>query len=129
MAEIDLTREVIETFSRFERRLFRNNVGAAWAGKWDRQPNGTIIIQHPRRVEFGLATGSGDIIGMRSLEITPEMVGTRVAQFVSIETKTPKGVTTEEQKNWRDMVQFMGGASGIARTIDEAATLLGGKRK
>lgn len=128
MAEIDLTREAIETFSKFERRLFRNNVGQGWQGRWAKQENGNVLIQHPRRIAFGLAPGSGDIIGLRSLEITPEMVGQRVAQFVSVETKAD-GTETPEQKNWAEMVRFMGGVAGTARSIEQVAELLGVKRK
>ena len=129
MAEIDLTREAIETFSKYQNRLFRNNVGEAWQGRWAKQENGNVLIQHPRRIVFGLAPGSGDIIGLRSLEIHPEMVGQRIAQFVSIETKTDRRSNTEQQDNWAEMVRMMGGVAGTARSIDEVATLLGVRRK
>jgi hypothetical protein len=48
-------------------RLWRNNIGLAfYQGKY---------------VQYGLAPGSGDLIGFRSVTITPEMVGQRVAVF------------------------------------------------
>ncbi len=129
MAEINLTREVIETFSKFERRLFRNNVGEGWQGKWQKNPNGTILLEHPRRIAFGLAPGSGDIVGLASREIHPEHVGERWAVFVSLEDKSGGARVREGQKNWHDMVKMMGGISGQYRNIEEAAELLGIKRK
>ena len=54
-------------------RLFRNQVGQLpdpRSGRW---------------VQFGLAKGSSDLIGFKTVEITPEMVGEKVAVFCSIE--------------------------------------------
>ena len=59
-------------------RLFRNNTG-------------TLRDQHGRPVQFGLCKGSADLIGYRTITITPEMVGQQVAVFTSIEVKTPTG--------------------------------------
>lgn len=137
MSETDLVRETIEKLSKYERRLFRNNVGQAWAGRWERHgggqllkplPAGTIIVYAPRAVKFGLAEGSGDVIGMRSIEVTPEMVGTRIAQFVSLEGKVKSG-TSDEQRNWDAMVKMMGGISGQFRSVEDAAALLGVEKK
>ena len=93
-------------------RLFRNNVGS---------------LPDPRTgrlVTFGLAPGSGDLIGWRSLLITPEMVGTTVAVFVSIEVKAPRGRVSPAQQQWLSAVQGAGGLATVARSIDDAATLL-----
>lgn len=128
MSETDTQRKIITALSQYERRLFRNNVGKAWQGKWKMLPDGRVVIEHPRMIDFGLATGSGDIIGVRSVEITPEMVGQRIGQLVSLEVKEATG-SSEDQKNWHKMVQFMGGLSGVVRSVDEAATLLGARKK
>jgi hypothetical protein len=128
VSETDTQRKIITALSQYERRLFRNNVGKAWQGKWKMLPDGRVVIEHPRMIDFGLATGSGDIIGVRSVEITPEMVGQRIGQLVSLEVKEATG-SSEDQKNWHKMVQFMGGLSGVVRSVDEAATLLGARKK
>lgn len=136
MSERDVMYDTIEALSKYERRLFRNNVGRAWQGKWHRHPGGqvnlapgTVIIQHARPIQVGLCDGSSDIIGMRSIQITPEMVGQRIAQFVAVEMKTPKGATTEEQDRFIAMVEFMGGIAGVAKNVDEATKLLGAVKK
>jgi hypothetical protein len=88
-------------------RLFRNNTG-------------TLRDQHGRPVSFGLAKGSADLIGWRTVTITPEMVGTQVAVFTSIEVKTPTGRVKPEQQQWLDAVQAAGGIAGVARSVEDA---------
>ena len=97
--------------SRGSCRLFRNNVGTL------RDING-------RPVQFGLCTGSADLIGWTSRTITPEMVGSTVAVFTSIEVKTPTGRVRPEQQAWMDAVAAAGGIAGIARSVGEAMDLL-----
>ena len=88
-------------------RLFRNNTGTL------RDANG-------RPVSFGLCKGSADLIGWRTVTITPEMVGTQVAVFTSIEVKTPTGRVKPEQQQWLDAVQAAGGIAGVARSVEDA---------
>ena len=94
-------------------RLFRNNTGT---------------LPDPRTgrpVQFGLARGSADLIGLRTVTITPDMVGQQVAVFTSIEVKTPKGRPTAEQQNWLHMVRRAGGIAGIARSVRDANEIVG----
>jgi len=88
-------------------RLFRNNTG-------------TLRDQHGRPVSFGLCKGSADLIGWRTVTITPEMVGQQVAVFTSIEVKTPTGRVKPEQQQWMDAVQAAGGIAGVARSVEDA---------
>jgi hypothetical protein len=92
-------------------RLFRNNTG-------------TLKDANGRPVQFGLCKGSADLIGWRTVTITPEMVGSTVAVFLSIEVKTPTGRLRHEQRQWLDAVQAAGGIAGVARSVEDAATLL-----
>lgn len=99
--------------TRSDLRLFRNNTGT---------------LPDPRTgrpVQFGLARGSADLIGLRTVTITPDMVGQQVAVFTSIEVKTPKGRPTAEQQNWLNMVRSLGGIAGIARSVRDANEILG----
>jgi hypothetical protein len=75
-------------------------------------------------VQFGLARGSADLIGYRTITITPEMVGQQVAVFTSIEVKTPTGRIRPEQQQWLDTVQAAGGIAGVARSVEDAKALL-----
>ena len=95
-----------------ELRLFRNQVGQ---------------LPDPRTgrpVQFGLARGSADLIGWRTLVITPEMVGQRIAVFTSIEVKTPTGRVRSEQQAWLACVQESGGIAGVARSVDDAIRMV-----
>jgi len=105
-------------------RLFRNNVSLAWVGTVIAQTPKTITLANYRRMKTGLATGSGDCVGWRTLVITPDMVGQRIAQFVSLEAKSATGRARADQTAWAAAVTAAGGVAGICRTVDEARTLL-----
>lgn len=75
-------------------------------------------------VQFGLARGSADLIGWRTVTITPDMVGQRIAVFTSIEVKTPTGRLTPAQHNWQAAVRSAGGIAGVARSVTDALAIL-----
>ena len=77
-----------------------------------------------RYVQFGLAKGSSDLVGFKTIKITPEMIGQEVAQFVSIEIKTERGKLTEVQQNWLQKVHDSGGIVGVARSIQDALKIV-----
>ena len=97
-------------------RLWRNNTGA-------------LVDQQGRFVRFGLCKGSSDLIGLRSLEITPELVGQRLAQFVALEIKTGSGTVSSEQRAFLRLVEELGGVSAVCRSVEEAEQLLGTPRQ
>lgn len=93
-------------------RLFRNNTGA-------------LKDQHGRLVTFGLCKGSSDLIGWRTVTVTPDMVGQKLAVFVAIEVKD-KGRPTQEQLSFVKAVRDAGGLGGVARGIPEAQAIIDG---
>ena len=92
-------------------RLWRNNTGA-------------LVDQQGRFVRFGLCKGSSDLIGLRSVVVTPEMVGQRIAQFVALEIKTAGGVVSSEQRAFLQLVQQLGGLGAVCRSIEQAQAVL-----
>jgi hypothetical protein len=96
-------------------RLFRNNVGTGWAGRVIRVPDG-VLIRNPRPLRAGLVKGSSDLIGWTEVEITPDMVGRRVAIFTAVEAKTPNDTVREDQANFLTVVA---NAGGVAREVRE----------
>jgi hypothetical protein len=88
-------------------RLWRNNVGA-------------LRDQRGQLVRYGL---SSDLIGLRTITITPDMVGQRVAVFSAIEVKD-RGRPTDQQQAFVAMVQQAGGLAGIARSVPDALSIL-----
>ncbi len=110
-SEQTIQQEIRIACSNGDTRLFRNNTGTL------RDANG-------RPVQFGLCKGSADLIGWKRVTITPEMVGSTVAVFLSIEVKTATGRLRPEQQQWMDAVQAAGGIAGVARSVSDAETLL-----
>ena len=111
MSEQQIQQEIRIACSTGATRLFRNNTG-------------TLRDQHGRPVQFGLARGSADLIGYRTVTITPEMVGQQVAVFTSIEVKTPTGRIRPDQQAWLETVQAAGGIAGVARSVEDALRIV-----
>jgi hypothetical protein len=107
-------------------RLFRNNVGTGWAGraKRDKSDPSLVHVFGARPLHAGLCVGSSDLIGWRSVVITPAMVGQRVAVFVGLEAKTGGGVLTPEQRAFIQVVQSAGGLAGEVRSLEAARVVL-----
>ena len=103
-------------------RVFRNQVGEGYVGKALRDPEG-VFLMDARHVRMGLFPGSGDLIGWRTLTVTPDMVGKPIAQFLSIEVKTPTGRVRPDQINWLDQINAAGGLAIIARSITDTDNL------
>lgn len=109
-------------------RLWRNNVGTGWAGQATKVTSGNlraiaaalrpgdVVIRQGRPLHAGLCVGSSDLIGYRQVD--------GVAQFVAIEVKSERGRPTAEQTQFLNHIQAAGGLSGIARTVDDAASIL-----
>ena len=91
-------------------RLFRNNTGA-------------LLDMQGRLVKFGLCKGSSDLIGFRSITITPDMVGQKIAVFSAIEVRD-KGKATVEQKNFINIINNAGGYAGVAKNVNDAKKIL-----
>ena len=106
--------------------IFRANVGSGWTGQECKLPNGDLLLKKPRRFNTGLPKGFSDTFGFRVVEIRPDMVGTKVAQFVAIEWKDAKGKASDQQSKFLDVVKSNGGLSGICRTDEDALELING---
>jgi hypothetical protein len=80
-------------------RVFRNNVG----------------VDTTRGVRYGLAVGSGDLIGV---VVRPGGVG----RFLSLEVKRPecRNDVGDDQRRWQDVVRRFGGVAEVVTSIEEA---------
>lgn len=125
MSEQAVVQSVRANLSNGDVRVFRNNVGEAWQGEVAFKTATTITLKNPRRVNFGLCEGSSDLIGLKSVVITPDMVGSKVAVFVALEGKSATGRPTEEQAAFLAMVIKAGGIAGVFRSLDDAKGILG----
>jgi hypothetical protein len=104
--------------------LFRNNVGA-------------LLDERGIPVRYGLANDSAamnkriksaDLIGIRRVTVTPQMVGHVLGLFVSREIKKAGWKYTgnaheEAQKRWADLIASYGGDAGFASGLGSFADL------
>lgn len=125
-AERDILALIHRRISSGSGRFFRNNVGTGWQGSKVVQQGGAVTLMGARPLHAGLCVGSSDLIGWVSVEITPDMVGRKVAVFSAIEAKAAGGRVSEDQQRFIDAVKAAGGLAGVARSEDEAAAVLRG---
>lgn len=112
MSESAIQQRIRLALSRAGVVMHRNNVGAY------RDETGRVIrygVGHP---------GGSDLIGWTPTVITPDMIGRTVAVFTAVEVKAPKGRPTDAQINFLAQVLNAGGLAGIARSADEALTIV-----
>ena len=123
-SERDTQNRILLTCSRGDTRLFRQNVGQGWAGRLVSNQAGRVTLQDARPLIAGLCTGSSDLIGWRSIEVTAEMVGRRLAVFAAVEVKSSTGRPTEQQRAFLAAVQDAGGVACVARSVEDAQRAL-----
>ena len=106
MSESVLLRKTLLHASKLGFTLFRNSVGRY------RSPDGHWM-------SFGLCVGSSDLIGWKSITITPDMIGRRIAVFCAVETKAPHKDPTDQQARFIKAVHDAGGFSTVARHVED----------
>jgi hypothetical protein len=112
MTETDSMRRTMIAACSHAMRLLRNQVGRY------------RILRDDGSTQWlttGLVPGSGDLIGWRTIVVTPEMVGRRLAVFTSVEMKKPKsGKHEPDQISWAEAVNNAGGIAVFATSEHEA---------
>ena len=115
--------------------LFRANVGRAYTSNdVVKVPRKMPVVMGPRDVllrnarpfDTGLPPGFSDLFGMVSVEITPDMVGRKVAIFIAPEVKDGARVSPL-QRNFINAVNDNGGRAGVVRSVADAEKLVFGK--
>ena len=100
MNEDQVTDSYLVKVSQLGWRLLRNNSGAFKTpeGRWIRFGLGNISKEHNKRYK------SADYIGIKPVLITPDMVGTTIGQFASVELKGTTGKIEPAQIAWAKWV-------------------------
>lgn len=96
--------------------MFRNaqGYGVACSPKaLHRLKKGGFLVDRGQPMKFGLIPGSSDMIGWRSVEVTQDMVGQKVAIFQSIEIKTARDRLSDAQRAWNRAVIRDGGVAEV----------------
>lgn len=108
--------------------LFRANTGTAWTGSGvSRLPDGHVIVYDARPFSTGLPPGFSDTFGLVRVQITPDMVGRHIGQFVAGEVKTSSGRVSDKQAAFLLAVEKNGGRAGVWRSVDDALAMVLGK--
>lgn len=111
-SETQITQAIRLAVSNGSIRLWKNNVGK--------------LRDHAGRiVSFGLATGSPDLVGLKSVYVSPDMIGRRIAILAGLEVKSDTGRIRPEQQRFLDMLNDFGAIAGIARSVEDAKRVLG----
>ncbi len=129
MTESDLMRLLQIRASAEGARLFRQNVGLAWAGNKTVFGPGTfvlgrgdVLLRKARPFRAGIK-GMSDLGGWAPVTVTPGMVGAEIARVLQVEVKAGAPVTAEQQR-WIEAVRAAGGLAGIARSEDDLIRIL-----
>ena len=111
MKESNIQKQIMIVLSTPGTRLWRNNCGA-------------LKDAEGRLIRYGVANpGGSDLIGWRSITVTPDMVGQKLAVFLAIEVKGEKGKATDQQRNFIARVRADGGLAGVARSVEDALAI------
>lgn len=131
-AETQTLRAILRRWGHGAVRLFRINVGQAWTGRevihgrgqTVTLRRGDILLRDAHPFRTGTPVGYADLTGWRSVDVTPEMVGRRLAVFAALEVKGPRGRVTPEQTRFLQVVSEAGGLAGVPRSVDDAGKIL-----
>lgn len=123
--------EILLECPRYGARLFRINTGTGWQGNHKEWDGRSLTIHDPRPLVTVSGanptkpySGFSDLVGFTMVEITPDMVGKKVAVFTAIETKTTTNGATADQRQFIDMVLRSGGKAGVARSTADAQKII-----
>src|SRR5574344_1490812 len=110
-------------------RLFKNIIGTGFIGQvveeYDSSAGHIVTLKNARRVQFGVCNPGGlDLIGWQTVEITPEMVGKKIAVFTAVDGKTQgyKSMSAE-QKNFSREVKSAGGKAYTAMKAEDGVKI------
>ena len=112
MNESEIQEHIRAVLNTGRTRAWRNNIAKAQVhgGRW---------------VNFGIpGPGGSDLIGLHSIIIEPHHVGKRMAVFLAVEVKSATGKPTADQVNFIKFITSMGGLAGIARSAEDAKSIV-----
>lgn len=127
MDESEIQQRIQIAAPSFRCQLLRNNSGAFKDanGRWVRYGLGNISKIHGDRIK------SSDLVGWRTIQITPEMVGQTLAVVVAVEIKKPgwirnlKDKRENAQEAFIDWIRAAGGFGGFAQSVEDFKRILG----
>jgi len=121
MTETEIQNNILYNASQIGWRLWRNNVGVAL--RKDGTPVRYGLANTSKAMNSNLK--SSDLIGIRPVLITPDMVGKTIGQFIAIEAKASNINLTKKlsgrmiaQNRFLDLIKRLGGYAEFNNTGD-----------
>lgn len=112
--EKQIMRDVLTGIDPERERLFRINAGTGWVGKILKKTAEALVLGNPRPLHAA-PPGWPDLFGWTTVEITPSMVGMRIAVAHAVEVKAGKDKMRPEQQAFRELLEQMGGVYEVRR--------------
>lgn len=112
MKESEKIREILSSLPA-NKRLFRINAGMGWTGEV-RSKSGDLVVLERARPLHAAPRGWPDLAGWEEIEITEDLVGSRIAVFVGEEVKL-RGKLSREQRLFGELLERMGGRFRVIR--------------
>lgn len=128
MRESDIQNQILIALSKQGTIAFRINAGSFWAGEILSNKDNMLLMKNPRKVQ-GAPEGTSDIIGVTSVMITTQMVGSRVGVFTAIEVKKPGQKPKPHQEHFLLKMHEMGAIAGVASSLEQAIQIVKGEAK
>ena len=122
MSESTIQNQIMIELSKHGNYVLRVNSGTFWGGEIISHSGDMLLLKHPTRV-MGAPAGTSDVIGCRTVVITPEMVGKTFAQFCALEIKRPGEAPKKHQERYLALMRSRGAVAGAATSPQEALAL------
>lgn len=125
MNESSIQAQILNAMCQAGAYALRVNSGTFWGGKVLAHTGDKLVLQNPTKV-MGAPAGTSDIIGCKTITITPAMVGKQIGVFTAVEVKRPGEKPRENQSKYLEVMRRRGAMVGVARSPEDAVRILGG---
>lgn len=124
MKEQGIQASILKAISVYGARGFRINSGKFWGGKVLSHQGNKLLLENPTHIE-GAAAGTSDLFAIKTVVVTPEMIGQTLGIFCCLEVKQPGENPRENQINFLKMMRQRGAIVGVPRSVEDAIRILG----
>lgn len=129
MLESEVKKRCRSLFTKLTKGItFNNPVGIGYMGKLISQRKDRFTIEG-RKISIGFGRGTSDVIGIRPVVITQDMVGKTIGQFCAFEMKKDnwkfKNTKHEqEQLKFINVIRNLGGCAGFTASESDIEELV-----
>lgn len=124
MKEQGIQNQILIEMSKHGAYGLRVNSGTFWGGEVLSHDGKLLVLKNPTKI-MGAPAGTSDIIGCKTVFITPQMVGKNIGQFVAIEVKKQGENAKRHQENYLALMRSRGAITGVCRSPEDMVRLLG----